>query len=139
MANVRITDAGQQAVLDAFLAQINTGGAGTIKIYDGAQPADSDNAITGVLLATLTFSATAFGATAVTGTATAAAITGESSAPATGTATHARITNGAATTIFDCDVGEAADVATITLDNKSIVIGGTVDITAFTMTMPSGV
>jgi len=139
MANLRTTDAIQQATLDALTGSINTGGAGTIKIYSGIQPADPDSVITGTLLATLTFSATAFGATAITGIATANAITSEVNAPATGVATHARIANGAGTTIFDCDVGEAADVATITLDNKTIAITGTVSITAFTLTMPSGI
>lgn len=60
MANVRITDAMQQAAMDAVVDSIDTGGAGTIKIYDGTQPADSDTAVsTQTLLATLTFSATA--------------------------------------------------------------------------------
>lgn len=138
MANVRLTNASQQAALDAFLNQINTGGAGTIEMYSGTQPADADDAITGTLLGTLTFSATAFGATDASGTATANAITGDASADATGVASHARIKNGAGTTIFDCDVGEAADNPTITLDNKNIVALGTIDITSFTMSIPAG-
>lgn len=140
MANVRITNAAQQATMDAFTALINTGGAGTIAFYTGTQPADADDAIGSVtLLGTLTFSADAFGDAAVTGTATAGAITGDSSADASGVAAWARIRNGAGTTIFDCDAGEAADSATITLDNKNIVAGGTINITSFTLTMPSGV
>lgn len=139
MANVRSATATQQAAMDARTALINAGGAGTIQLRDGTQPASANDAASGTLLATLTFSATAFSAANTSGVATANAITGDSSADATGTASWARILSGGGATVFDCDAGEAADSATVTLDNKSIVAGGTVDCTSFTLTQPSGV
>lgn len=140
MANVRLADNAHQAACDAVIDLIDAGaGAGTIKIYSGTQPATGDDAITGTLLATLTFSDPAFGA--ATGTteavATASTITDDSSADATGTATHARIADSTGNTVFDCDVGTSG--ATINLNSTSITSGGTVSITSFTVTMPDGV
>lgn len=138
MANVRLATAPQNAACDAIVDLIDAGaGAGTIKIYDGTQPANANTAVTTqTLLATLTYSATAFGA-ASSGVATAAAITGDSAADATGTATWARVADSNGNTIFDCDVNTTG--ATINLNSVSIVTGGTVDISSFTLTMPSGV
>lgn len=138
MANLRLAVATQNALANLIDDQINAGAAGgTIKIYDGTQPATADTAITTqTLLATLTFSVTAFGAAAA-GVITAAAITGDSAADATGTATWARIADSDTNTIFDCDVSTSG--ATINLNSTSIVVGATVDITSLTITMPSGV
>lgn len=138
MANVRLPNVSNQAVCDALVDLIDVGGAGTIQIRSGTQPADADDAATGTLLATLTFNVTAFGAADAAGTATANTITADTSADADGTATWARILNGSAGTIFDCDVGEAADSATITLNSKSLTTGVEVQMTAFTVTHPDG-
>ena len=139
MANVRLANAAQQAAMDAVVDLIDSGGAGTINIYSGTQPTTANDAVgAGTLLATLTFSATAFGATATTGIATASSITGDSSADATGTAAWARILNGSAATVFDCDVTATGGGGTIELNTVSIVSGGTVDITSMTMTHPDG-
>lgn len=138
MTNVRLSDASIQAAMDAVVDAIDAGaGAGTIKIYTGTQPANADVAIsTQTLLATLTFSDPAFGATNSSGVATANAITSDSSADATGTATWARIADSNGNTIFDCDVGTSA--ATIVLNSVAITTGGTVSISSFTMTHPDG-
>lgn len=138
MANLRLAVATQNALADQVDTDINAGaGAGTIKIYDGTQPATADTAITTqTLLATLTFSDPAFGA-ASAGVITASTITGDSSADATGTATWARIEDSDSNTIFDCDVSTSG--ATINLNSTAIVAGASVDITSFTITMPSGV
>jgi hypothetical protein len=139
MANLRLAQATQQAACDAVVDRIDIGGAGTIKIYDGAQPANANTAVsTQTLLAEIGFQATAFGAANSSGVATAAtALTDDTSANATGTATWARIVNGGGTTIFDCDVGTSG--ATINLNSTSITSLGTVSISSFTITMPSGV
>jgi len=136
LANFRITDAARSACADALVDLIDAGaGAGTIKIYDGSQPAGPSTAITSqVLLATLTWSDPAFGA-AASGVATASAVTDDSSADATGTATWARIADSDGTAIFDCDVGTSG--ATLNLNSVSIVAGGIVRITSFTVTMPA--
>ena len=137
MANVRLANASNQAACDAVVDLIDGGaGAGTIQIRSGTQPADADDAATGTLLATLTFSDPAFGAASTAGVATANAITQDSSADATGTATWARVLDSNSATIFDCDVNTTG--ATINLNTVSIVAGATVSITSFTVTHPDG-
>ena len=131
-----LTNASASAACDAVVDRIDLGGAGVLRIYDGAKAATADTAIGAqVLLAQLTFSATAFGA-AANGVATAAAITDDSSADATGTATWARwIANGGAgVTVLDCTVGTSG--ADINLNTTSIVVGAAVSITALTVTVP---
>lgn len=137
MANVRLPNASQQASMDAVVDLIDAGaGAGTIQIRSGTQPADPNDSATGTLLATLTFSDPAFGATSTSGVATASSITDDSSADATDTATWARVLDSDSNPIFDCDVGTSG--ATINLNSVAITTGGTVSITSFTMTHPDG-
>lgn len=133
-ADPRLTNAAASAAADAVVDRIDVGGAGTIKIYDGTIPTDADTAITTqVLLATLTFSATAFGA-ASNGVATAAAITDDSSADATSTATWARIASGGGTNQMDVTVGTSGE--DINFNTVSFVTGATVSITSLTYTQP---
>ena len=137
MANFRLVNQTQQDACDAVVDFIDSGGgAGIIEIRDGVQPANANLAATGVLLATLTFGATAFGDADTSGVATANAITGDTEADATGTASWARILTSTAVTVFDCDVGVAG--ATINFDSVDFVLGGSVDITLFTVTHPDG-
>jgi hypothetical protein len=133
-ADPRLTNAAASAAADAVVDLIDAGGAGTIKIYDGTIPTNADTAVSGqTLLATLTFSATAFGS-ASNGVATAAAITDDSSADATSTATWARIASGGGTTIMDVTVGTSGE--DINFNTASFVTGATVSITALTYTQP---
>jgi len=133
-ADPRLTNAAVSAAADAVVDRIDTGGAGTIKIYTGTIPTDADTAIGAqVLLATLTFSATAFGA-ASNGVATASAITSDTSADATGTAAWARIASGAGTTQMDVTVGTSGD--DINFNTVAFVAGATVAITSLTYTQP---
>lgn len=133
-ADPRLTNASASAAADAVVDRIDVGGAGTIKIYSGTIPTDADTAIGAqVLLATLTFSATAFGA-AANGVATASAITSDSSADATNTAAWARIASGGGTTVMDVTVGTSGD--DINFNTVSFVTGATVAITALTYTQP---
>ena len=122
------------AACDAIVDRIDTGGAGTLKIYAATRAATTDTALGAqVLLATLTFSATAFGA-ASGGVATAAAITSDSSADATDTAAWFRIANGSATAIMDGNVGTAT--SDLILNTVSIVTGAVVSISAGTVSVP---
>ena len=133
-ADPRLTNAAASAAADAVVDRIDAGGAGTIKIYTGTIPTDADTALGAqVLLATLTFSATAFGA-AANGVATASAITSDTSADATGTAAWARIASGAGTTQMDVTVGTTGE--DINFNTVSFVSGATVAITALTYTQP---
>ena len=133
MANVRIADATRDVMMDAFDAQCNGGTAMIINIYAGTQPATADTALAGeTLLATLTASATAWGASS-NGVLALDTVTDDSSADATGTAAYARCFDQAAgNVIFDCDVGTSG--ATINLNTVAIVSGGTVSITSGSMT-----
>lgn len=132
--NLLVSVAARNAAMDAVTALLNAGGAGSVKIFDGTQPAGPGTAVsTQTLLVTLTFSATAFGA-ASGGVATANAITG-GTAVATSTATWARLSSGAGTAVIDCTVGTSG--CDINLNNTSIASGQAVSLSAFTLTHPA--
>lgn len=131
---VRLTNAAQDAANNAVVDLLDAGGAGTLEIRSGTQPADADDADSGTLLAELTFSATAFGNSSA-GTATAATITGDASANATGTASWFRAKSGAGTTIFDGSVGTSG--ADLNLNTVSIVAGGPVEVSSMTFSFPA--
>lgn len=137
MANLRVATAAANAMLDALVTKMGAGGgAATLKLYSGAQPANADAALSGnTLLGTLTFSAPA-APSAASKTITFSTITQDSSADATGTAAWARIADSAGATVFDCDVGQSGDGATITLNTSAIASGGPLSITSFTITFP---
>jgi hypothetical protein len=129
-----ISVAARNAALDAVTALLNSGGAGTIKVYDGSQPAGPGTAITSQnLLVTLTFSSTSFGASS-SGTATANSIT-SGTAGATGTASWARLASGGGTAVMDMTVGASA--TDIVLSSATINNGNTVSISSFTLTHPA--
>lgn len=109
---------------------------GTLKIYDGTQPATADTAITTQnLLATLTLGNPAFGSAAA-GVATANAITGDTSADATGTASWFRVLTSAAATVFDGSAGTAS--ADLILNSTAIQSGASVTISSLTLTESKG-
>lgn len=132
--NPKLSNEAANAEADAACALANTG---YLRIYDGSQPATADTAIESqVLLAELRFAATAFGG-AVAGVATANSITADSSANATGTAAWFRVLKSDGTSpLWDGSVGTAT--ANLVLDSISIVLGGTVSVTAFTFTASKG-
>jgi hypothetical protein len=133
------SDEAAKAAVDAVAAKCNSG---TLKIYTGAQPTDANTAIGAqTLLATLTFGATAFAASAATGsagsrvvTATANAITDDSSADATGTAAWFRVLKSDGTSIvFDGSVGTSG--FDLNLATTSLVSGEDVSVSSLTITM----
>jgi hypothetical protein len=131
-----------QSALDALLALINAGTPpGKIKIYTGSPPSNVEAAATGTLLATLTFSNTAFqAAVAITSPrgarATANAITSDTNAAATGTAGYFRATNAAGTAVLQGTCGTSN--ADMILNTTSIVAGATVSCSSYTVTLPDG-
>lgn len=136
---VHITNNVAKAMADAFTTALDAGTAGIITIYTGTVPTDADTAIGAqTLLATLTFSATSFGAAADAnpgGRITANAITSDSSADATGTAAWARIlTQAGGTTICDVDVGTSS--VTMVFNTVSFTSGSVIACSSFTFTMP---
>ena len=136
---IHLSNNAAKAMADGLAAYVDGGTAGVIEIYDGTIPADADTAITTqVKLASLPFSATAFGAATDANPGaliTAAAITSDSAADATGTAAWARIKQQAGgNTCFDVNVNTSG--AFITVNTTSFVIGATVSCSSFTMTQP---
>jgi len=137
MATMRISAALRSAQADQIKTLIDAGaGPGTIKIYTAPMPAHPADAPAGAtLLGTLTFSdPSAPGATA--GVLTFSAITGDAAADANGTAAWARIADSDGNAIFDVDVGTVG--ASINLNTTSIVAGGPIEITSFTVAIPEG-
>lgn len=129
-----LSAAAENAAVNAVTALLNVGGAGSIKIYDGTEPAAADTALSGNnLLATLPLSATAFAAAS----AGAAAMTGSPSAAAalSGTATFARFCNNVGTCVFQVTVGVSG--AQLNLNSVAISSGATVTVTSFTYTQPA--
>lgn len=126
-------DASVIASVNAFTALLNSG---FIKIYTGSQPA-LNGAVTGTLLVTMTFSATAFPtavASSGTVTATANAIT-SGTAGNTGTAGYFALVKSDNTTVVATgSVGTSA--SDLNLNTTSIVSGNTVACSSFLVTMP---
>lgn len=107
-------------------------GAGTIKIYTGAQPG-SVGGTYGTLLGTCTYSDPAFGS-ASTGVATASAITSDTSADNSGTALSFTVNDSDANVLADGSCGQGS--GDMNFDNNVIVTGGTIAITSMTVTQP---
>lgn len=126
MAINNIATSVRNGMCDVFVDAIDGGaGAGLLEIHTTAF---------GTKLATLTFSDPAFGA-ASSGTATASAITDDSSADATGTAAVLRITDSVPNTVAEGTV--ATSGGDLNLNTTSITTGDRVSCTAATVTMPA--
>lgn len=132
-AQTKLTNAAASAAANAVVDLVDVGGTGTLVIFGAACPTNADDADSGTVLATLTFSATAFG-NASNGVATANTITQDSSADATGTAACFRVKSGAGTVIFQGAVGTSG--AQLNLVTTSIVATQPVQVTSFSYTQP---
>jgi len=132
----RITNAAAIAACNAITALIGSGAK--LRIYSGTQPVNADTGLSGnTLLAELALSATPFGAAVDNtdkATATANAVTADSSADAAGTATWFRVVTSGGTTIWDGSVGTTG--ADMNLNSVSITLGANVSISGWTFTMP---
>lgn len=125
----RVADAVRNAQVAAAGALLN---GGYIEIRTGSQPATVATAASGTLLGTLTLNATAFGA-ASGGSAAANAITGDTSADATGTAGWFRAYTSGGVATIDGAVGTSGQE--LNLNSVSIVAGGTINITAWSLSV----
>lgn len=119
-------DAAVDGVTGHASVSLNTG---TIEIRTGAQPA-LDAALTGTLLATLTFNATAFGASSG-GTATAGAIT-SGTAGNTGTAQYFALKTSGGTVVMTGTCGSPSGFD-LNMSTTAIVAGAVVSCSAFTV------
>lgn len=111
------------------------GNSGILRIYAGTMPTDPQTSIgSQVLLGELTMNATAFSA-ASNGVLTANAITQDSSANATNTASFFRLVKSDTTTVvMDGDITATGGGGAMTLNTVSIVSGGPISCTGFTIT-----
>jgi hypothetical protein len=132
--NLKLADAAVNAQADALARLLDNG---YLRIYDGAQPATADDAVTTqVLLAELRFSATSAPA-AIGGVLTFAAITKESSAKASSTAAWYRaLQSDGATPVLDGSVGTSG--CDLNFDAVAITAGGEVAVASFQHTVVKG-
>lgn len=124
-----ITSLNRSRAADAVVVRANSG---SLRIFSGTVPANVDASLgAAVLLATLSMSATAFGA-ASSGVATANSIT-SATAGASGTASFFRVLESDGTTgVFQGTVGTSG--AELNLSSVSILSGGTVSVSSLTYT-----
>ena len=127
--NETLRTARAQQIIVAIDADTNPG---TIKFYNGTQPANGAAITTETLLGTLTFSKPS--ATATAGVITFAVINEDSEADANGTATWARITDGAGAFVMDVSIGTIGSGEVIEMNTTSIVEGGPIRINSFVIT-----
>jgi hypothetical protein len=129
--NPQLYDAPIKASVDNWCANMNSG---FLRVYTGSQPA-LNGAVTGTQLASLTFGATAFAASAAsagTVTATANAI-GSATASNTGTAGYFALLKSDGTTVVATgSVGTSG--ADLNLNSLSVTSGATVSCSSFTVT-----
>ena len=111
---------------------------GTLRIYDGTQPADPDTAVsTQNILSEHTLGTPAFGAASdgnPGGEATANAIADDTSANNTGTATWFRISLSGGAAAIDGTAGTSG--TDLIIDDANIVSGQTVKVNSCVLTMP---
>jgi len=134
----RISLVTASAAANAVVDLLDTGGgAGYIEIRTGTQPATVATAASGTLLGTLALSATAFGG-AVDGIAVAAAISSDTTADNSGTAGWFRAYKSDATAVIDGSCSTAGNGGDMIFDTTTVVAGGVISVSSWTVTMPDG-
>jgi len=134
----KISTAARNAACDAIVDLLDGGaGAGTISVRTGSPPTNVADADSGTLLGTLTFSDPAFGSSS-SGTATASSITSDTTADASGTAGHFRAKDSNGATVLQGTAGLTGDTPDMVFDNATIVAGGIIACSSFTVTVPTG-
>lgn len=128
--NPQLSDEAANAEADAVCSLLD---GGFLRVYDGAQPANANTAVTTQnLLAELTFGSPAFGS-ASGGVATANAITPDTDANATGTASWFRAVKSNGTSVlFDGSVGTSG--CDLNINTVAIQQHAEVDCTSFSFT-----
>lgn len=139
---VQVSVAMQNAMCNAFVDALDTGGPARLEIRTGAAPATPATADSGTLLAVLTFSATAFDDAGAAGgnpagTAVANAITPDTNVTG-GTAEHFRITNAADSSVHaQGTVSAIGGGGDIEFDPTNVFVAtGTASIIAMSVNVP---
>lgn len=136
----RISTAAAAGACNAVVDLLDAGaGAGYIEIRTGSQPATVATAATGTLLGTLPLSDPAFGnaTSASPAVATASAITSDTNADATGTAGWFRAYDSDANAVIDGSITGTGGGGDMELDSTSIVAGGTIAVSSWTVSHPT--
>jgi hypothetical protein len=134
----RLPDASQQAACDAVVDRADVGGAGSLKIYTGAQPADADSTPAGTLLVTIALAATAFSAANTSGQASLLSTPRTGTAVAAGTAGCYEIVSGGGAKVMQGSVTATGGGGDLTVDNTNIAVSQTVSVGSFTYTHQPG-
>lgn len=132
--SVEITTSLKNTTCDSIVGAIDSGSAnsnGYLEIRSGTRPLSPQNSASGTLLATLNFSAVAFG-DAVDGVATANTITEDTSIDATGVASWFRIYDKDGNAVMDGDITVTGGSGDIEFDDINFVEGGTALISSLT-------
>jgi hypothetical protein len=132
MPTTRLSTGSRNAACNAIVDQLDAGG--TVVVRTGAQPATPNTAATGSILGTITLGAPAF-ADAANGTATAADPAGVV-ATADGTAGWFRVFDQSGNAVHDGSVGVAGSGADMIVATTAFTAGVTVDVVAYTFTIP---
>lgn len=127
----------RNAACDGIVDAIDGGTPpGRLEHRTGSQPTNVSDASSGTLLGTNIFSNPAFGSSS-TGTATASSITNDSSADNSGTAGYFRVYTGAGGDTAALFQGNSGTASTdLVFDNATIVAGGVIAISSFTVSVP---
>lgn len=135
----RVPVLARNAAVDAIVDRLDAGaGAGTVKIYTGAQPATADDAATGTLLVTITCDAVAVFGAAAAGVATADVSPQPTGvAVAAGTAGWFRAEDSTGVDCLDGNVTATGGGGDMEINNTSIAVDQDVNITAWTVTAPA--
>lgn len=130
----RISNDARNGAVEGVTALLDDG---YIEIRSGSQPAGPSTAATGDLLGTLELSDPAFGA-ASSGSATANAIASDTEADASGIAGWFRAYSSDGDGVIDGSITTtAAGTGDMLMDDVNIVMGGTITISSWTITMPA--
>lgn len=134
----RLSTAGCNAMLNAITALIDAGAAaGYVEIRTGTQPASITTPATGTVLGVLTLGDPAFAA-AANRQAAANAITDDSAADNSGDAGWYRAYDSNGTAVIDGSVSITGGGGDMQMDDISIVAGGVITISSWTLVMPNG-
>lgn len=143
MANhCRLASASAQAALDAIVDRIDTGGAGSLIIYTGSEPAYADDTGSLTEVATCAFQATAYASAVADGVnywadanfTGGTAITDSSATGNASAVTVFRIKNGSAATVLQGTISTSG--ADLNLNTTTIGAGAQVSISALEVRVP---
>lgn len=132
----RLAAASRTVASAAITERLNTGGAGTIAIYSGPQPATADDSPPGTLLVTIPLAVPAF-TSGTPGVGNLASTPRTGTAVATGTAGWARLADATGNRVIDVSVTGTGAGGEIELSSTAVVAGQAVTLTGGTFTIPA--